>query len=164
MCVSCVHVCVQPSGERNTPIPGMSRHSQGKHSRFNYKLQRGLVCALCVCACMSDRKWETKKRRRNNTPSIQTEFSPGMCGVFPVPVFVGVTRSRFPGCQLWGRMTHVWSEYFFQLQTPEMCIMPSSGEGVDRLQWRHIKWAQTCSTPTQSIWRSQILCRCSWEK
>lgn len=74
LCV-CARVCDPPacallSREHNTPFPGMSRHSQGKHSRFNYKLQRGLVCVACACVflctsvCICERGVDKKGGRK----------------------------------------------------------------------------------------------------
>lgn len=63
--------CALLSGELISPIPGMSRHSQGKHSRFNYKLQRGLVCAAL---CVSVRLWEWGRHKGREWQKVSPSF------------------------------------------------------------------------------------------
>lgn len=108
--------CALLSGELISPIPGMSRHSQGKHSRFNYKLQRGLVCAAL---CVSVRLWEWGRHKGREWQKVSPSFpalknktgahthtavSPGLCEVLSVYFFILVVRARVgsSGCHLWG--------------------------------------------------------------
>lgn len=66
-----------------------------------------------------------------------------MCGVFPLPAVAVVTRSSFPGRQLWRRMTHVRSELCFKVSKH---VTLRSGDGVGRPVGTQMRPSQTCES------------------
>lgn len=131
--------CALLSGELISPIPGMSRHSQGKHSRFNYKLQRGLVCAAL---CVSVRLWEWGRHKGREWQKVSPSF----------PALTNKTGTHTHSCLTWA----VWGTVGLFLHT--------GGQGESRLLWvpsvrknrtsnvsKQIKMAQT---PNNEPWKS----------